>query len=133
VAAEPAAQRWHCVTDHLHMHPSASWGRFVAEHDGITEALGQQEQRGMLKSMATRAAFLAAPTQRIVFHSPPNHASWLTQMERWFSIWVRKWLKRASCTSGEALQTQVLAFIAYCNATRATPFQWTYGRKPLSV
>jgi len=31
------------------------------------------------------------------------------------------------------LQTQVLAFIEYFNATMAKPFKWTYGRQPLSV
>jgi hypothetical protein len=42
-------------------------------------------------------------------------------------------LQRASFTSVEDLQTRVLAFIAYLNATMAKPLQWTYGRKPLRV
>jgi len=63
----------------------------------------------------------------------PKHASWMNQIEMWFSILVRKLLKRASCTSVAELQTQVLAFIAYFNATMAKPFTWTYGRQPLSV
>jgi len=33
----------------------------------------------------------------------------------------------------EELKAQVLALIEYFNATMAKPFQWTYGRKPLSV
>ena len=53
------------------------------------------------------------------------------QIEMWFSILVRKLLKRASFTSVEDLQAQVLAFIAYFNTTMAKPFKWTYGRKPL--
>lgn len=57
----------------------------------------------------------------------------MNQIEMWFSILVRKLLKRASFTSVEDLQAQVLAFIAYFNATMAKPFKWTYGRKPLSV
>ena len=36
-------------------------------------------------------------------------------------------------TSVEALHTQVLAFIAYFNATMAKPCKWTYGRQPLSA
>src|SRR5262249_58625296 len=42
-------------------------------------------------------------------------------------------LNRASFTSVDELHTQVLAFIAYFNATMAKPFKWTYGRQPLSV
>ena len=54
--------------------------------------------------------------------------AFMNQVEIWLSILVRKLLKRGNFTSLEDLRDQILAFIAYYNATMAKPINWTYTR-----
>lgn len=73
------------------------------------------------------------PTHRSVFHYTPKHASLLNQIEIWFSILVRKVLKRGNFTSVDDLKRKVLAFIEYYNRTMAKPFKWIYRGRALSA
>ena len=134
VATDPTAIRWHFVVDNLNTHQSESLVRWVAaESDLASDAidLGEKGKSGILHTQQSRAAFLADPTHRIVFHFTPKHCSWLNQIEIWLSILVRKLLKRGSFRSLDELKTTVLAFIDYYNRTMAKPFKWTYQGKPL--
>ena len=57
----------------------------------------------------------------------------LNQIEIWFSILVRKLLKRASFKSQDDLKTRIIEFIDYFNKTMAKPFKWTYKGKVLAI
>jgi transposase len=82
--------------------------------------------------LATRAAFLSDQSHRIRFVYIPKHTSWLNQIECWFSILVRRLLKRSSFTSTEHLKHQILDFIDYFNRTLAKPFVWKFVGFPES-
>lgn len=133
VATDPLATRWHFVVDNLNIHLSESLVRYVAEVSGVEDDLGEKDKRGILHNKKSRAAFLSDPAHKIVFHYTPKHCSWLNQVEIWFSILVRKVLRRGSFTSQDDLREKVLAFIAYFNQTMAKPFKWTYQGKILTV
>jgi transposase len=133
VASDPSATRWHIVVDNLNTHLSESLVRWVAAESDLEIDLGEKGKSGILQNRQSRAAFLADPSHRIVFHYTPKHCSWLNQIEIWLSILVRKLLKRGSFSSVDDLKAKVLGFIDYYNRTMAKPFKWTYQGKPLVV
>jgi len=129
IESDPKAG-WIFIVDQLNTHKSASLVRLVATCCNIETHLGVKEKSGILKSMATRADFLSDPGHRIRFVYVPKHTSWLNQVECWFSILMRRLLKRISVTSLEELQQKILDFIEYFNQTMSKPFKWSYKGIP---
>lgn len=68
---------------------------------------------------------------RIRFVYTPKHASWMNQIEIWFSILVQCLIKRGNFTSIENLKSKICRFIEYYNVT-AIAFKWTYMGKLLT-
>lgn len=60
---------------------------------------------------------------KVHFHYTPTHASWLNQIEIWFSILARQALKRRSFTSPRELRHAISQFAQAYNTT-AAPFEW---------
>lgn len=92
--------RVHCVLDNLNTHHGPTVSAWLERHE------------------------------RFVFHFTPFHASWINQIEVWFSILARRLLRGASFYSVEDLEARIGTFIDQYNA-RARPFTWTWKGYPL--
>jgi transposase len=66
------------------------------------------------------------------FQFTPRHASWLNQVECFFSILARRLLRHGAFQGPTDLATQMLAFVEHYNLT-AQPFAWTYTGKILTA
>jgi transposase len=130
VATDPKGS-WVFVIDNLNIHCSESLVKLVAEACEVPTDLGRKGKSGVLKSVASRQAFLSEPSHRIRFVYVPKHTSWLNQIEVIFGVIMRKVIRRGSFTSVGELRTKLLNFIEYFNRTFAKPFRWTYTGRPL--
>lgn len=133
VATKPDAG-WVFVADNLNTHCSESLVRYVARLEEINPStLGQKDKSGILKSMASRQAFLSDRSHRVRFVYLPKHSSWLNQIEVVFGIVTRRAIRRGNFKSTEALKQRLLEFIDYFNRTFARPFRWTYTGRPVKA
>src|SRR5205085_2153134 len=65
----------------------------------------------------------------VFLHNTPTHASWLNQVELFFSILERRLLRHGELASVDELPERIIAFIKDYNR-RAKPFRWTYAGRP---
>lgn len=115
----------HIVLDNLNTHYHALTCQVVANFCHCT--------MGSIETGLQRKSFLSDPSKRVVFHFTPSHASWLNQIEIWFSTLVRKVLRRGDFSSVDDLQDKIIRFIEYYNGYLAKPYKWTYTGKPLAA
>ncbi|HUB16529.1 MAG TPA: IS630 family transposase [Acetobacteraceae bacterium] len=94
--------------------------RVVAQHPG-------KEIHVILDNLSThkpKRDMWLARHPNVRFHYTPTHASWLNQIEIWFSILAGKSLKGASFGSVRELIDHITSFIDSYNES-ARPFNWT--------
>lgn len=114
----------HFILDNLKTHSTEEVRKYVAEFCGLRWDEMTNEERKII---------LQKPNKGIVFHFLPIHASWLNQIEIWFSFLTRGVLKRGSFQNLQDLETKIDEFIEDYNRYRAKPFKWTYTGQPLAT
>lgn len=100
VAQTPDGLDLHCIADNLSAHKTAKVEQFLTENPHVH------------------------------LHYTPTHASWLNQVELFFSILERRLLRRGESDSVDHLADRIIAFIKDYDR-RAAPFRWTYDGRPL--
>jgi transposase len=77
---------------------------------------------GTHKTQAVRAWFARHP--RFHVHFTPTSASWLNQVERWFSTLTTQYLRRSTHRSTQALEKAIKEYLTSYNQNQR-PFSWT--------
>ena len=100
---------------------------FLNFMNGIVAAYPDQEIHVVLDNLSThkpKRDMWLKRHKNVHFHYTPTRASWLNQIEIWFSILAGRSLDGQSFTSVEQLIQHIDAFIGDYNQT-ASPFVWT--------
>jgi len=110
--------------------------RFLDQLDSEIPIVEGQQIVAVSDNLSTRGTqevqdWLAAHP-RWSFQFTPTHASWLNQIEIFFSILYRRLLKHGIFTSEDDLAQQMIAYTETYNQT-AKPFKWTYTGKVLEA
>lgn len=100
---------------------------FLAFMNEVVAAYPAQELHVVLDNLNTHKPKhdrWLARHKNVHLHFTPTHASWLNQIECWFSILSRRALRGASFTSPQQVREAIDRFIAAYNEN-AAPFEWT--------
>lgn len=121
----PAMARYDWVVDNLKTHWSLDGCELVATWCALP-FVPKALQRG-----EHRRAFLSDPTHTHVLHFTPIQGSWLNQVEVWFSVLARRFLKRGDWCSPEDFATRLLDYLDVYNTHPAHPYRWPSTGQPL--
>jgi transposase len=97
----PLMKRFDWVVDNLNTHWSLEVCQWVARRSGIP-VVSKALQTG-----PERRTFLSDPSHKHVFHFTPIHGSWLNQVELFFSVLSRRFLKRGDFASAESFEERI--------------------------
>lgn len=118
-------EKLHWVVDRLNTHSSLDLCQIVAY---LCELPFEPEK---LSNQAERRAFLSDPEHKHVFHFLPRHGSWLNQVELFFSVLSRQFLKRGDFASAREFEERLSDYLLQYNLEKAHPYRWTYTGEPL--
>jgi DDE superfamily endonuclease len=113
------------IVDNLNTHWSLEVCRVVAEWCAVP--LVESD----LECGAQRRAFLSDPSHQVVFHFTPIHGSWLNQVELFFSVLSRQFLRRGDFASAADFTERLRRWLDDYNERKAHPYRWTYTGEPL--
>jgi len=100
---------------------------FLAFMNEVVAAYPQRELHVIVDNLNThkpRQDHWLRQHPHVHLHFTPTHASWLNQVEVWFSLLARQALRGASFTSVRQLREAIDAFISLYNP-QAVPFEWS--------
>ena len=113
------------IVDNLNTHCSLELCELMADLNRVPF-----EPKNLLNQVQRRL-FLSNPEHHYVFHYLPLHGSWLNQVELWFSVLSRQFLRRGSFDSPQEFEERLRRWLDQYNLEKAHPYRWTYTGEPL--
>lgn len=122
------------VTEPITRNDSVTFQRFLTMLDASIDPTKQihivLDNGSSHVAKATRAWLAAHPRWHV--HWTPVHASWLNQVELYFSALTRRVIRHGNFPSREDLINKIETYVIEKNTT-AKPYRWTYDGTPLKA